>query len=193
MKALLDAQLSHAIAELLRERGLDVEAVTTRPDIADNTSDARIMEIAATEDWAVVTDNIKDFRPIAARRLQRGQGHAGLILMPSTRRRTKAANTALADEIEQIMLDNPDGLADSERWLRQAKPRASPSPGQLSPVGPSSVSTATSTAASGFTAGPSRTFPSTSKREPWHGQSHDRSAGLNRTSQPRCVQVGETA
>ncbi len=194
MKALLDAQLSHAIAELLRERGLDVEAVTTRPDIADNTSDARIMEIAATEDWAVVTDNIKDFRPIAARRLQRGQGHAGLILMPSTRRRTKAANacrsqrslsaragararlrTALADEIEQIMLDNPDGL------------------GQLSPVGPSSVSTATSTAASGFTAGPSRTFPSTSKREPWHGQSHDRSAGLNRTSQPRCVQVGETA
>jgi hypothetical protein len=35
------------------------------------------------------------------------------------------------------------------------------------------------------TAGPSRTAPSTSKREPWHGQSHVRSAVLKVTSQPR--------
>jgi uncharacterized protein with PIN domain len=117
VNALLDAQLSHAIARLLRERGLDVDAVTTRDDIADNTSDAEIMEIAAAEGRVVVTNNIKDFRPIAARRLQRGQGHAGLILVPSARRRTKAANAALADEIEKILRGNPDGLAGSERWL----------------------------------------------------------------------------
>ncbi len=117
MRALLDAQLSSEIAGALGDRGLDVEAVTTRDDIADNASDARIMEIAAGEQRAVVTNNVKDFRPIAARRLQRGQGHAGLILVPSTRRRTKAATTALADEIEAIMRANPDGLAGSERWL----------------------------------------------------------------------------
>lgn len=117
MKALLDAQLSHEIAVRLQQRGLDVDAVTTRDDIADNTSDARLMEIAAGEDRAVVTNNIKDFRPIAARRLQRGQGHAGLILVPSTRRRTKAANTSLADEIEKIVRANPGGLTGSERWL----------------------------------------------------------------------------
>jgi len=117
VKALLDAQLSHAIAELLRERGLDVDAVTTRADIAETFSDARIMEIAAGEDRAVVTNNIKDFRPIAARRLQRGLGHAGLILVPSTRRRIKAANAALAEEIGKVMRDDSDGLAGSERWL----------------------------------------------------------------------------
>lgn len=117
MKALLDAQLSHEIARLARARGLDVEAVTSRKDIPDNASDARIMEIAATEDRAVVTNNIKDFRPIAARRQQRGQGHAGLILVPSTRRRTRAANVALVDEIERILRANPDGLAGSERWV----------------------------------------------------------------------------
>lgn len=117
MKALLDAQLSHEIAQMLRERGLDVEAVGARDDIPDNASDAKIMEIAAGEDRAVVTHNVKDFRPIAARRLQRGQVHAGLILVPSTRRRTKAASRALADEIEQLMRANQGGLAGSERWL----------------------------------------------------------------------------
>jgi len=117
VKALLDVQLSREIATLLGERGLDVDAVTTRADIADNTSDAKLMEIAAGENRAVVTNNLKDFRPLAARRLQRGQGHAGLILVPSTRRRTKAANPALAEALEQIMRDHPGGLAGSERWL----------------------------------------------------------------------------
>lgn len=117
MKALLDAQLSHDVARSLQERGLDVDAVTLRRDIADGASDAKLMEIAAAEDRAVVTNNIKDFRPIAARRLQRSQGHAGLILVPSTRPRTKAATAVLADAIEQIMRANPGGLSGSERWL----------------------------------------------------------------------------
>jgi hypothetical protein len=117
VRALLDAQLSQEIAKVLRARGLDVEAVTSRDDIADNASDAEIVEIAAGEDRAVVTNNVKDFRPIAGRRLQQGQGHAGLILVPSTRRRTKAASATLADDIEKTMREHPDGLADSERWL----------------------------------------------------------------------------
>jgi uncharacterized protein with PIN domain len=117
VRALLDAQLSQEIAKVLRARGLDVEAVTSRADIADNASDAEIVEIAAGEDRAVVTNNIKDFRPIAARRLQQGQGHGGLILVPSTRRRTKATSTALADDIERIMREHPNGLAGTERWL----------------------------------------------------------------------------
>lgn len=117
MKALLDAQLSPAIAGVLRERGFDVEAVVARSDIQDSTSDARIMDLAAVEDRAVVTNNIKDFRPIAARRLQTGQGHAGLILVPSTRRRSRAAITELAGDIARIMQTHPHGLAGTERWI----------------------------------------------------------------------------
>jgi hypothetical protein len=46
---------------------------------------------------------------------------------------------------------------------------------------------------SGETAGPSSTPPSTSKREPWHGQSQLVSAELKRSRQPRCVQRSDTA
>jgi hypothetical protein len=42
-------------------------------------------------------------------------------------------------------------------------------------------------------AGPWMTWPSMSNREPWQGQSHDRSAVLNVTRQPRWVQVAATA
>ena len=117
MKALLDTQLSHAIALLLRGGGLDVDAVTERADIADDTPDAQLMAIAAGEDRAMITHNVQDFRPIAARRIQRGEGHAALILVPSTRRRTKAASAELADAIENVMRANPCGLAQTERWL----------------------------------------------------------------------------
>jgi hypothetical protein len=117
VKALLDAQLAHDIAELLQARGLDVDAVTSRADIADDTSDARIMEIAAGENRADVTNNLKDFRPIAARRLPQGHGHAGLILVPSTRRRNQGRESRAGDDIERIMREAPGGLAGSERWL----------------------------------------------------------------------------
>ena len=45
---------------------------------------------------------------------------------------------------------------------------------------------------SGAAAGPFRTSPSGSKREPWHGQSHVASPEFQRTMQPRCVQRAET-
>ena len=45
---------------------------------------------------------------------------------------------------------------------------------------------------SGWTAGPSSTAPSTSNREPWHGQSQLRSAPLKRSRQPRWVQRSDT-
>ena len=44
-----------------------------------------------------------------------------------------------------------------------------------------------------WTAGPWRTVPSGAKREPWQGQSQDRSARFQLTWQPRWVQVAETA
>jgi hypothetical protein len=116
VKALLDEQLSSEIAASLRSRGLDVQAVSERPDLV-RRSDEEIVAAAAAELRAVVTNNIKDFRPIAARRLADGSGHAGLILLPAKRSRTRAAAGHLADGIEGIMRSNPDGVVDSERWV----------------------------------------------------------------------------
>lgn len=116
MRAVLDEQLSPRIAALLRQRGHDVVAVGERSDLAGRR-DRVILDIAAAERRAVITNNIKDFRPLAAERLARGRGHGGLILLPSKRIRTRAAVEGLADAIERVIKAHPDGLASSERWI----------------------------------------------------------------------------
>lgn len=75
------------------------------------------MQAAGAEERAVITNNIKDFRPIAAARLTAGHGHAGLILVPSTRARSRAATRWLAEPIQAILDADPSGIPSSERWL----------------------------------------------------------------------------
>ena len=116
MKALLDEQLSVEIAQELRRRGGDVEAVTERPDLL-RASDERLMEVATQEDRAVVTNNLRHFRPIAAQRLAQGKQHAGLVLLPSNRARNRAATGRLADAIEAVMRAHPKGIPDAEHWI----------------------------------------------------------------------------
>lgn len=116
MKALLDEQLSPQLAVVLRQRGYDVLAVADREDLLGR-SDRIILEVASSELRAVVTNNVKDFRPLAAERLARGQAHGGLILLPSSRIRTRAAVAALADAIESLLREHPDGMSSRERWI----------------------------------------------------------------------------
>lgn len=116
MKALLDEQLSPHIAVLLREAGYDVQAVAERPDLLGR-SDRLVFETASSEGRAVITNNVQDFRPLAAEWLAQGNVHAGLILLPSSRSRTKDAIAALADRIQAVLRDNPGGLNGSERWI----------------------------------------------------------------------------
>lgn len=120
MKALLDEQFSPRIARVLRERGLDVEAVAERTDLPKAT-DREVMETAAVEERAVVTANVKDFRPIAAERLADGPGHAGLILVPANRSLTRDATGALADGIEALMRAHPQGISGAEHWRSPAR------------------------------------------------------------------------
>jgi hypothetical protein len=116
VKALLDAQLSHEIARVLRERGFDVEAVCERSDLAE-ASDGEVLDAATREQRAVVTNDIKDFRPLAAGRLADGSGHAGLIFIPANRRRTRADSGKLAEVIETIMRAHHDGISGAEHWI----------------------------------------------------------------------------
>ena len=116
MRAILDEQLSPQIAVLLRKAGYDVDAVADRADLVGR-SDRFIFEIACREGRAVVTNNIKDFRPLAAEWLAQGRTHAGLILLPSTRTRTRSTIAAIAAAIENLLRDHPDGLSGSERWI----------------------------------------------------------------------------
>lgn len=116
MKALLDEQLSRRIAQVLRERDLDVEAVSERSDLAQ-APDREVMETARRERRAVVTNNVKDFRPLAAERVADGRGHAGLILIPASRSRRRESTGVLADAIESVMRAHPEGMSDAEHWI----------------------------------------------------------------------------
>jgi hypothetical protein len=116
VKALIDEQLSSEIALLLRQAGYDVVAVAERHDLVGR-SDRVVLELAATEERAAITNNVKDFRPLADERLAQGRSHAGLILLPSKRTRTRAAVTPLAGAIEKVLHDHPDWLLGGEGWI----------------------------------------------------------------------------
>jgi predicted nuclease of predicted toxin-antitoxin system len=121
VRALLDEQLSPQIAVLLRHAGYDALAVADRGDLV-GCSDRTVFEAASREGRALVTNNIEDFRPLAAEWLATGRTHPGLILLPSARRRTRAAVPALAAAIEAVLRAHPEGIAGSERWVGPLPP-----------------------------------------------------------------------
>jgi Domain of unknown function (DUF5615) len=117
LKALLNAHLSPRLAQALRERGHDVVALVERDDIPDSAPDSLVMKIAATEGRAVVTNNIKDFRSIAANRIISGEGHSGLLLIPHTVMRTRAATAGLAEAIDRLLDQHQAGIENAELWV----------------------------------------------------------------------------
>jgi uncharacterized protein DUF5615 len=80
---MLDERLSPAIARGLRGRGHDVLAVADNPGWVA-LSDPEVMTLARTERRAVVTDNLRDYRPLHADAVTPGgPGHFGMIFMPA--------------------------------------------------------------------------------------------------------------
>jgi predicted transcriptional regulator len=123
VKVLLDEQLSPQIARLLRERGLDAQAIVERTDLPQ-APDHEVIEIASREQRAVMTNNVKDFRPLAAERIANGRGHAGLILHPAPRGRSRDATGLLADAIVAAVRAHPDGIPDAEHWIAPESSRS---------------------------------------------------------------------
>jgi hypothetical protein len=81
LKLLIDEMYPPAIAEQLRGRQHDVEAVTERRELR-GLADADIFALAQPEQRAVVTENIANFSVIADGYDQRSQVHFGLVLVP---------------------------------------------------------------------------------------------------------------
>lgn len=91
VKVLLDEMLSPLIAQELRSRGHDVVAVAGDRD-HEGMSDPDVMALTRAERGAVVTNNLRDYRPLHHEAIiPGGPGHYGMIFMPGTYRRTKAA------------------------------------------------------------------------------------------------------
>jgi hypothetical protein len=83
-KLLLDEHYSDAIAAELRKTGYDVLAVVADPDLRAQP-DAEIFRRAAAADRRIVTENIKDFRPLLQRAYAASDPAARLLLVPPNR------------------------------------------------------------------------------------------------------------
>lgn len=118
MRLLLDEQLSNDIAAGLRDRGHDVVAVKDQPAWMGMTDD-EIMELARRERRGVVTNNVRDYRPLAARSVLGGEGHFGMVFMPGGYRRTRADIGRIVRALEAVLEAHPadDALANRELWI----------------------------------------------------------------------------
>lgn len=116
MRLLLDEQLSKEIARALRELGDDVVAVQERSRWT-GLSDDDVMDLARVEERAVVTNNVRDFRPRAAQAVLAGTGHHGMIFLPGAYRRTRRDIGRLIRALHDLLAANPGGLENREAWL----------------------------------------------------------------------------
>lgn len=117
-KLLLDEHYSDVIAAELRELGYDVVAVVTDPDLRAQP-DAEVFRRAAAADRRIVTENIKDFRPLLQQAYAAGDPVARLLLVPQERfpRGAGRRMTAIIRGVQEWLAaadvaDRPD-----EDWL----------------------------------------------------------------------------
>jgi hypothetical protein len=117
VKLLLEEMWPPAIAAELRRRGHDVEAVAERRDLRSQP-DRVVFQAAQAEGRAVVTENVRDFRLLAAEILRRGLPHAGRILtrnrsFPRSNLRSRGRVIRALDRLLSVDAD----LTSQEWWL----------------------------------------------------------------------------
>jgi hypothetical protein len=116
---LLDEMLSPAIARAVRARGHDCEAIKEHSDWA-GLPDLEVIALAQSEHRAIVTTNLRDFRPVHAELvIPGGAGHSGFVFVPVAFRLTRAAVRRLVTALETKVAAFPGehDLANGETWL----------------------------------------------------------------------------
>jgi hypothetical protein len=113
----LDEMFSPAIAAELRERGHDVIAVADRPDVRAK-SDEEIFAWARTERRWLLTENVKDFRPIMLHVLSAGSPGCGLLFTSSRAfPRSRKNPGPLINALHAWLTDGPPAPPVTESWL----------------------------------------------------------------------------
>lgn len=109
------------VAVALRQRhGVDAISVRERPDLAGR-ADLEVFAAAQGEGRALVTENVRDFRPIAREWQAAGRVHEALILTSNRRFPRARPGTvgrliaALAMLVSEVVHEEP---SNEEVWLR---------------------------------------------------------------------------
>jgi hypothetical protein len=107
MKLLLDEMISAVVAEQLRARGRDVEAVSERRELR-GLADEDLFEYAQETERVVVTYNRDDFVELDRRYRGRDRSHAGIVIL-NPRRFPQGAGSVgpLVKSLEELTSDGP--------------------------------------------------------------------------------------
>ena len=118
MKLLLDEMFSPLVARQLRELGHDVIAIAERPDW-HGYSDPQVFELARREHRALVTNNVRDFRPLHNEALAAGQDHFGIVFAPGDYARARSHTGLIVAALAARLDTHPSerDLANGEDWL----------------------------------------------------------------------------
>jgi len=119
VKLVLDEMYPPAIAERLRARGHDADAVVERAELR-GLPDTEIFALAQTEQRALVTEDIADLSNIANAYDQRGRAHYGLVLVDLNRYPRGSPGTIgrMVTALDRLLGEHPEETPTSMRlWL----------------------------------------------------------------------------
>lgn len=111
-RLLLDEMFAPGIAEQLRRRGHDVVAVAADPDLRA-LPDVALYEWATAHRRRVVTENVKDFRPLVAA----GVGPGVLFTSSRTFPRSRRRPGPLIDALDRWLVTASAAQRSIEDWL----------------------------------------------------------------------------
>ena len=114
MKLLLDEMYPSLIASELRARGHDVVSVHESP--GSGTSDEQVLDHARSEGRAVVSENVRDYRPLAEALLATGESHAGLVFT-TEKHWPRADSGSLITALDALLTARQRQPSDAEIWL----------------------------------------------------------------------------
>lgn len=118
MRLALDHHYSRAIAEQLRDKGHD--AVAAIEQGWERETDEPLLMLCATEQRALVTNNVSDFTTIAQRWSMQGRSHYGLVFTSDVSLpRTRATIGRYVRLLHDLLTERPgpEPLIDRVHWL----------------------------------------------------------------------------
>jgi hypothetical protein len=119
VKILLDAMYSPAIAEGLRALGHDAVSANDRAELLSASDDA-ILATAQDERRALLTNNVRDFVPLAQAALRTDSTFHGLILTSDkSLPRSRDTIGTFVRLLAALLIEHPgeDGMSGQIHWL----------------------------------------------------------------------------
>lgn len=118
MRLLLDEHYADQIAEQLRSAGHDADSVSARG--LKGLDDEPLLDLCQRESRALMTNNVRDFVPLARAWAAAGRDHAGLVFTSdASLPRHKGTVGRYVALLSALMAANPGerALANEVRWL----------------------------------------------------------------------------